>query len=103
MKIVNGQEVLEDGESVNVRMVMMDAAGRLIPPVMHRPGFVQLTNAEKLTRERLYRDHDQNLSKRWKDSPLKVGPGETVNATGDERLNAYQRYQERVSNAWRHR
>ena len=106
------KDIAEDGETVRCPMVLMDGAARdfaatvrhiLRPevPLMHRTGFVQFSDAEKSRREKLYRDHDQSLSDRWKN--LTMSPSEAVETIGDERLNAYQRYQKRISSAWRHR
>jgi hypothetical protein len=108
------KHIAEDGEVVRRPLTLMDAATRdlaatvdriLRPqlPLMHRPGFVQLSDAEKTARERLYRNHDQKLTERWRRPTQLADHSDTVQAAGDERLNAYQRYQQRVSNAWRHR
>ena len=101
MKIINGKEVLEDGEHLTCSIMMMD--NKPSAPVMHRPGFVQLSDAEKASRERLYRDHDEKLTERWKNPAHPADHSSTVQAIGKSKLNAYQRYQERVGNAWRHR
>jgi hypothetical protein len=103
-------DVAEDGEVVRVPAFMMDhaLADRIIrqassPTPLNRPGFVQLSDAEKAARDRLYRNHDEKLTERWKSPTQPTDHNDTVRATGDERLNAYQRYQQRVGNAWRHR
>ena len=108
------KDIAEDGETVRCPMVLMDGAARdfaatvrhiLRPevPLMHRPGFVQLSDTEKSNRERLYRDHDNNLAERWKNPTQQVNRSDTVQSTGDAKLNAYAHYEKRVSNAWRHR
>jgi len=109
------KDIAEDGEVVRRPLMLMDGAardlaatvGRILRPevsLMHRPGFVQLSDTEKSNRERLYSDHNNNLGERWKTpTPQQVNRSDTVQATGDRRFNAYQQYQDRVSNAWRHR
>ena len=103
-------DVAEDGEVVRVPALMMDHAivDRIIrqtssPKPLNQPGFVQLSDAERATRERLYRNHDEKLTERWKSPTQLADHSDTVQAAGDERLNAYQRYQQRVGNAWRAR
>jgi hypothetical protein len=103
-------DVAEDGEVVRVPAFMMDhvVVDRIIRQtssrtLLNRPGYVQLSDAEKATRERLYRKHDEKLTERWKSPTQPTDHSDTVQAAGDERLNAYQRYQQRVGNAWRHR
>lgn len=110
------KKIAKDGEKITVPLALMDGAptelhricnralhDANLSPVMHRPGFVQLSDAEKTSRERLYRDHDEKLTERWKNPTQAADHSSAVQAVGERRPNAYQRYQERISNAWRHR
>ena len=103
-------DVARDGEVVRVPAFMMDhvVADRIIRQTssqtpLNRPGYAQLSDAQKAARARLYRNHDEKLTERWKSPTQPADHSDTAQAAVDERLKAYQRYQQRVGNAWRHR
>ena len=75
--------------------VVVDAAG-------HRPGYARLSDAERERRDSLYRDHDEKLSARWRSPPATASATEIRQSTGDARLDAYARYQQHITDAWRH-
>ena len=102
-------DVARDGETVTVRMPMMDGlqhavAGDavLIDTAGHRPGYVQLSDAERERRDSLYREHDEKLSERWRTRPPAASATAARHSTGDARAHAYARYQQHVTDAWRH-
>jgi hypothetical protein len=101
------KEIIEDGQTIKVSMMLMDgvqaavaADAVIFDAAGHRPGYVQLSDAERNRRTTLYQDYDNRLSERWRT------PQPTANATGvktgDARLDAYSNYQERIVSAWRH-
>ena len=106
IKTTDGKEVLEDGERLVVNVMLMDAQQRALAasiiPIMHRPGFVQLTDADKAARQTMYDQADKRLNERWK-NPAPVNRADTVHPARDARLDAYAHYQDRITNAWRHR
>jgi hypothetical protein len=105
----DGREVLEDGEHLTVRMQLMDALQRVVAgnavladAVGHKPGSLPMTDAERERRTSLYRDHDKRLSERWRTPQQTASTTDARHSTGDARLDAYARYQQRVTDAWRH-
>lgn len=104
-KIEDDEDVIRDGEKLCVSVMLMDSmqravAGNVAVPVMHKPGYATLSDAQARDREATYSAYNTRVSQAWKNS------GTVIRAdaqTGDARLDAYARYQARVSRAWRHR
>lgn len=103
-------EVLRDGERIVIRMSMMDSLQRAVvgdaaftDAVGHKPGSLAMTDAERERRTSLYRDHDEKLGERWRTPLPTASTTDARHSTGDARLDAYARYQQRVTDAWRHR
>jgi hypothetical protein len=107
------RKMARDGERITVPLLMMDAAAtaridRIIkdaqtPNLLQRPGFVQLSDADRSNRDKIYGDHEKKLTERWKNQTPQLNPKDAVKSTGDARLNAYSYYEERLTNAWKHR
>jgi hypothetical protein len=102
-------EVVRDGERIVIRMSMMDSLQHAVAggiavadAVGHRPGSLPMTNAERERRTALYQDHDKRLSERWMTLQPTADTPDAGHSTGDARLDAYARYQQRVTDAWRH-
>ena len=112
-KTKDGKEVLEDGERFVANVMLMDAQQRAVAALQpqadalggsgHRPGYAMLSDAERERRAALYRDHDERLSARWQSPSDIKTTDDATRSTGDARLDAYARYQDRVTNAWRGR
>ena len=105
----DGKEVVEDGETVKINMMLMDGVQRavagdgvLADAVGHRPGSLPMTDAEREHRTTLYSDHDKRLSERWRTPQPTANTTDARHSTSDARLDAYANYQERIANAWRH-
>ncbi len=109
IKTIDGKEIVEDGERISIGVMLMDAQQKAVADktvvfdtVGHKPGGMVLTDADKKKREQPYRDYDAVLAARWRSSPPPIIPTEAKRSIGDARSDAYEAYQERVSNAWRH-
>ena len=92
-------DVARDGETVTVRMHMMDGlqhavagSAAIFDATGHRPGYAQLSDADRERRDALYRDHDAKLSERWRTSPPTTSATAARQSTGDARLDAYSCY-----------
>jgi hypothetical protein len=70
----------------------------------HQPHFAAQTDDDRERRQQLYADADERLTSRWKSpSPLAadvVKPA-APKPTGDATEDAYQRYDQRITERWR--
>lgn len=107
------RKVARDGERVTVPLLMMDAEttariDRIIkdaqkPTQMHRPGFVQLSDVDRSKRERIYREHEKNVTDRWKNPMQRANHNDASPLTGEAKSSAHVHYEQRLTNAWRPR
>ena len=63
-KTYDGNRVLEDGETLTVRMTLMDHAPS--PAARHSPGSTPLADAERDAREALIDERNERLSNAWR-------------------------------------
>lgn len=94
-KTYNGNRVLEDGETLTVRMTLMDHA----PPhgLRHSPGSMPLADADRDAREALIDERNDRLSRAWRtpdSEPVQISHSQDV----DE---AYAERERRLTTAWR--
>jgi hypothetical protein len=93
-------DMLRDGETMTVPLILMDSAPT-DPTVRlegHRPGYAVLSDAARNQRIERQRSQDAALNGRWR------GTDASENLTVDTRGSTpRERYQARISSAWRRR
>jgi hypothetical protein len=119
-KNLKWRKVRDGVEVLTIPMVMMDGAPRemaeaansaiaetslgVIDTSANQPHFAPQTDADRERRQQLYADADERLTSRWKSpSPLAadvVKPA-APKPTGDVQQDAYDRYDQRISERWR--
>lgn len=124
----NDDEVIKDGETVTVRINMMDSAdarlraegteqllksGTLTDEqraafarmpssrVLHAPGSLAMSDADRASREEMYRRKDKALSDAWRNAPP-LDPGQTVQTiTPAASADRYSAKDARLEQMWR--
>ena len=103
-------KIARDGQTVRTPLMLMDSVQRsvagktvLIDTVGHRPGGLPMTDADMQRRRALHMTYDTMVSQRWRTPEVTSNQSDVGRPTGDARLEAHARYQERITNAWRHR
>jgi len=116
-RTADGEEVLEDGESIVVRMHMMDSVQRavaarttVVDTVGHRPGNLALTDADadRQRRALLVDAYDRRVGDAWK-NPTAVlvaatndkAPRQRAPSPAADREAMYSIYDRAVSERWR--
>lgn len=103
-------EVIKDGQTVTVRMNLMDSALDTVQRAiiaaqqsntLHAPGSLATTDAERDRRAKLYEDRDKRLTDAWKNPPS-LDPGQTVRTiTPASSADRYAARDARLEQAWR--
>jgi hypothetical protein len=119
-KHLKWRKVRDGVEVLSVPLMTMDGAPRemarvadaaiaetslgVIDTSNHQPHFAAQTDDDRERRQQLYADADERLTSRWKSpSPLAadvVKPA-APKPTGDATEDAYQRYDQRITERWR--
>ena len=130
MKFIDDDDILKDGQTLRVPMIMRDGAPnpRLSPTQlaiaathdamtfdagMHRPGHryandaAPLNDAQRLrygvfdaAKEKAYADRDRDLTESWRGNTNAAGRTDAM-PLNDSREQAYGDYQRDIENAWR--
>jgi hypothetical protein len=119
-KHLKWRKVRDGVEVLSVPLMVMDGAPRemaeaadaaiaetnfgVIDTSNHQPHFAPQTDADRERRQQLYADADQRLTSRWKNpSPLAadVAKPAAPQPSGDAQQDAYDRYDQRISERWR--
>jgi hypothetical protein len=67
----SGDDIIKDGEVVHVPLMLMDGLSGPLPPLLHRPGQVRLSDAQIDVREQALAARSARLKDAWKQgSPL---------------------------------
>lgn len=112
-KIIDGNEILEDGETINVarngqtvRVPMMLMDGKPAPVLSHKPGFLAVSDADRAVLDVAHAVRDKRLSEAWRNPPpvdqaqttAPKAPTTAATLTSDQR---YAARDSRLETAWR--
>jgi hypothetical protein len=101
MKVIDGKEVLDDGEVLIVRTRLMDHATVGVPVSrsprgLQQPGSLPMTDADRARRAAMVATKDKMLSDRWKHP---AEPAATAAALANN--DVYARRDKRLSERWK--
>jgi hypothetical protein len=113
MKLVDGKQVAEDGETISVardgqtvRVPIMLMDSRPAPAFSHKPGFIAVSDAERAALDVAHVVRDKKLSEAWRNPPpvdqaqttVPKAPTTVATLTSDQR---YAARDSRLETAWR--
>ena len=100
------QEVLADGEVIRVPIFTIDGvqkavAGNVSVPVLHRPGYARLSDAQVRDKAAAYVDYNTRVSGAWKKPPALPPELRTDMKTAAPAADHYGKYDSKLGQRWR--
>ena len=106
LKTKDGKEILEDGDRITFSALLMDSVQTAVAEktvvtndaaIGHRPGSLPMTDADMQRRHTLHSTYDAMISQRWRNPQVTANHSDAGRPTGDARLGAHGRYEERIA------
>lgn len=104
-ELQDDDRVLKDGQTITVRMHMMDGFQRLVSGdtasnAGHKPGALPVSLADHNSRTERYERRDQRVSDAWRTAPP-LDPAQTVKTiTPAASADVYERRDAKLRDAW---